>query len=94
MKRYHHATVLEQPEEKALKQAKEKTGLSINQLLSACVREALPVICAKHANKNGRVTNVDPLPDHVLEKIYRERDEQDEKGVRRFMAVQAFGGED
>ena len=42
----------------------------------------------------GRITNVDPLPKKVLERIYRRREEEDEEGVQRFIKAQAFGGED
>jgi hypothetical protein len=34
-----------------------------------------------------RVTNVDPLPDRVLEKLYREREEED-ASIRRFIEAQ------
>jgi hypothetical protein len=40
------------------------------------------------------ITNVEPLPDEVLERIYHKPDEEDEQGVRRFMGAQAFGGDD
>ena len=46
------------------------------------------------AATTGRITNVDPLPKEVLERIYRKREEEDEEGVRRFIKAQAFGGED
>ena len=39
--------------------------------------------------KAERITNVDPLPDHVLEKLYRER-EDDTKAIQRMIAAQAF----
>jgi len=35
----------------------------------------------------GRVTNVDPLPDSVLDKLYRER-EDDDASIRRFIRAQ------
>jgi len=38
-----------------------------------------------------RITNVDPLPDEVLERIYS-RPERDERGLNRWVKAQATGG--
>ncbi len=38
-------------------------------------------------SSQARVTNVDPLPDSVLVKLYRER-EDDHASIRRFIAAQ------
>jgi hypothetical protein len=92
----HHAYALRLPrqEARALAQAQAKSGQSRNQLIIQCVRQALPDVLAKFLPQSGRITNVDPLPDEVLDRIYSKPEEEDEKGVRRFMAAQSFGGED
>jgi hypothetical protein len=58
------------------------------------VRQALPDVLAKFLPQSARVTNVEPLSDKILDRIYSKPDEEDEAGVRRFMAAQAFGGDD
>ena len=92
----HHAYALRLPrlEAKALAEAQAKSGQSRNKLIIQCVRQALPDVVAKFLPQSARITNVEPLPDQVLERIYSKPDEEDEKGVRRFMAAQAFGGGD
>jgi len=92
----HHAYALRLPrqEAKALAEAQAKSGLSRNQLIIQCVREALPDVLAKFLPKPGRLTNVEPLPDEVWDRIYSKPEEEDEAGVRQLMAAQAFGGED
>ena len=47
----------------------------------------MPRLREQLSAKAGRVTNVDPLPDRVLEKLYRER-EDDDASIRRFIAAQ------
>jgi hypothetical protein len=91
----HHAYALRlpRPEAKALAQAQAKSGQSQNQLIIQCVRLALPDVLAKFIPQSGRITNVDPLPDEVLDRIYSKPD-RDEAGINRFMKAQAFGGRD
>jgi len=92
----HHAYALRLPrqEARALTEAQARSRQSRNTLIIQCVRQALPDIVAKFMPQSARVTNGDPLPDEVLERLYAKPDEADEKGVRRFMAAQAFGGDD
>ena len=94
VKHHPYALRLPQREARALAEAQAKSGQSRNTLIIQCVRQALPDVVAKFVPQSARVTNVDPLPDEVLERIYANPDEKDEKGVRRFMAAQAFGGDD
>jgi hypothetical protein len=77
-----------------LEHSAQRTGQSVNQLILACVRAALPRVVEALAPGGGRVTNVDPLPEDVLRRIYANPEEEDEKGVQRFMSAQALGGED
>lgn len=74
--------------------AQAKSGQSRNQLIIQCVRQALPDVVAKFLPPAARITNVEPLPDKILDRIYSQPGEEDEKGVRRFMAAQVFGGDD
>ena len=94
MKHHAYALRLPRPEAKALTEAQAKSGLSRNQLIIQCVRHALPEVVAKFRPKPAPLTNVEPLPDEVLDRIYSKREEEDEEGVRRFMKAQAFGGDD
>src|SRR2546422_3124603 len=47
----------------------------------------LPKVREQFAGSTGRITNVDPLPKKVLERLYAERDD-DEESIRRFIAAQ------
>ena len=94
VKHQSYALRLPRQEARALAEAQAKSGQSRNSLIIQCVRLALPDVLAKLLPASGRVTNVEPLPDKVLARIYNRPDEDDEQGVRRFMAAQAFGGDD
>ena len=91
----HHAYALRlpRPEAKALADAQAKSGLSLNQLIIQCVRHALPEVVAKFRPKPAPLTNVEPLPDEVWDRIYSQP-ERDEAGIERFMKAQTFGGRD
>jgi hypothetical protein len=94
VKHHNYALRLPRQEAKALAEAQAKSGQSWNKLIIHCVRQALPDVVAKFIPHSGRVTNVEPLPAEVLDRIYFRPAEEDEKGVRRFMGAQAFGGDD
>ena len=69
----------------------EATALSVHLSKAAVMRQSiklgLPKLRQQLAARAGRVTNVDPLPDRVLKRLYRER-EDDDASIRRFMAAQ------
>jgi hypothetical protein len=92
----HHAYALRLPrqEAKALAEAQSKSGQSRNTLIIQCVRQALPDVVAKFLPQSARVTNVEPLPVSVLKRIYFEADEEDEEGVKRFVAAQPLGDDE
>ena len=92
----HQAYALRLPpsESRALAEAQAKSGQSRNTLIVQCVRHALPEVVAKFLPRSARASNVAPLSAEVLDRIYAKPDEADEKGVRRFIAAQAFGGDD
>jgi hypothetical protein len=70
------------------------TGLSKQDVIRQSTKLGLQQLRASLAAKVGRVTNVDPLPDKVLDRIYSKREEEDEAGVKRFVKAQSFGGPD
>ena len=75
-----------------LEKSARKTGQSVNQLILACVRVALPGVVESLSPGAGRITNIQPLTEDVLEKIYRLRHE-DENTIRQFIAAQPLNAE-
>jgi len=69
----------------------EATALSVHLSKAAVMRQSiklgLPKLRQQLSARAGRVTNVDPLPDRVMKRLYRER-EDDDASIRRFMAAQ------
>lgn len=76
----------------ALERASEQTGQSVNTLILSCVRAALPQVVASVQPSEGRLTNVDPLPDDVLDRLYSQRDD-DPPGIEAIMAAQPLSPE-
>lgn len=62
---------------KALAEAQSSTGLSMNQLILLCVDRSLGEVVAALAPVK-RITNVEPLSDEALERIYRTRKDESE----------------
>ncbi len=77
-------------EVKALAKA---TGLAQQDVIRQSSRLGRPLLREQLARKSGRVTNVEPLPAHVLREIYP-RPERDEAGVERLMRRQPKGVRD
>ena len=77
----------------SLATASEQTAQPVSQLIIQCVRRALADVVASNRPKSNRLTNVDPLPDAVLDRIYSQP-ERDEAGLERFTRAQAVGGRD
>ncbi|NOS69072.1 MAG: hypothetical protein HOP33_03995 [Verrucomicrobia bacterium] len=92
-KEYRYQARFPAKDRPSLEEASQDTGRSINQLIVQCVHKALPEVRAALKADNGRVTNVDPLPDAALKRIYS-APERDEAGTRRFVAAQSMRGED
>lgn len=70
-----------------VRSAAKESGLSQADVMCQTMKLGLPSFRKQH--NAGRVTNVEPLPDKVLERIYRERDD-DHKAIRRMIAAQAY----
>lgn len=73
-----------------IRSAARDTGLSQADVVRQSVKAGLSQVRKRYVSA-GRVTNVEPLPDRVLKRIYR-RPERDEKGVERLTKAQATGG--
>ena len=67
--------------------AAEDTGLSQADIMRQSMKLGLPRLREQLHREAGRITNVDPLPDNVLERLYRERDD-DPEGIDALMAAQ------
>jgi hypothetical protein len=93
MREYKHLTVFPGEDKRDLDQAKQLTGLSVNQIIVRSVHDRLPGILAEHQARSGRVTNVEPLPAAVLREIYS-RPERDEAAVDRLIRKQPKGVRD
>ena len=89
---YKYATRFPEQDKPLLESTAQETGQSINQLIVRCVHERLPAIRAGRSAKSGRITNVTPLPDAVLRRLYAKRDD-DEPSIRRFIEAQPRGQE-
>ena len=63
----------------------KKSGLSIADVMRLSLKAGHPHVSRELGSE--RVTNVDPLPDAVANKLYRER-KDDESSIRRFIAAQ------
>lgn len=75
-----------------IRSAARDTGLSQADVVRQSVKAGLPKVRKQYANVR-RITNVEPLPDKVLRRIYR-RPERDEQGIERLIKSQATGGRD
>jgi hypothetical protein len=75
-----------------VRRAAKQTGLSLADTMRQSMRLGLNRL-VEQLNAGRRITNVDPLPDSVLERVYS-RPERDERGLARWMRAQAKGGRD
>ena len=64
-------------------------GLSQQDVMRQSIKAGLSDVREKFASDSGRVTTVEPLPDKVLERLYRER-EEDRAAIEKMIAAQAF----
>lgn len=65
---------------KQMRKAAKETGLSIADIMRQSLRAGFPRICEQLGT--GRITNVEPLPDKVAQRLYSRR-EDDEGFARR-----------
>jgi hypothetical protein len=71
---------------KEVRQVAKGTSLSIADVMRQSIRLGLPSLQVK-LKSTGRLTNVEPLTDAELERLYSER-EDDEASIRRFIKAQ------
>ena len=87
MKSETYPLALPPPLLKEIRRTAKETGLSLADAMRQSLKLGLPKLREQlHA---GRVTNIDPLPDHVLERIYSQPD-KDPKLTKKFMDAQCF----
>lgn len=75
-----------------IRRASKQTGLSMADTMRQSMKLGLYKLVSQ-LGQSRRVTNIDPLPDDVLEKIYS-RPERDERSLNRWVKAQATEGRD
>jgi hypothetical protein len=65
----------------------KETGLSLADAMRQSLKLGLPKL--REQLLATRVTNIDPLPDHVMDRIYSQSDD-DLELTKRFMNAQTF----
>jgi len=71
-----------------VRQIAKRTGLSMADTMRQSMKLGLDRLVRELAPQ-PRITNVDPLPDDVLDRYYS-RPERDEAGIERLIKAQAF----
>jgi hypothetical protein len=75
-----------------VRRASRQTGLSMADTMRQSMKLGLHKLI-EQLGQTRRITNIEPLPDAELEKIYS-RPERDERGLNRWVKAQATGGRD
>ena len=75
-----------------VRRAARKTGLSLADTMRQSMKLGLDPLVRELAPE-PRITNVDPLPNDVLDRYYS-RPERDEARIDRLIKAQAIGGPD
>jgi hypothetical protein len=75
-----------------VRRAAKQTNLSMADTMRQSMRLGLDKL-VQQLGRGQRITNVDPLPDEVLDRYYS-RPERDEAGIDRLIKAQATGGRD
>jgi hypothetical protein len=75
-----------------VRRAARKTGLSMADTMRQSVKLGLDPLVRTLAPP-ARITNVDPIPDDVLDRYYS-RPERDETGISKLIKAQAIRGPD
>lgn len=84
---YNYPLRLPAADAKAVNEVSRQNRTSFNRVVALCVRKALPAVREALAAQSGRVTNVDPLPEKTLKRLYSEPDD-DSRQIARMMAAQ------
>jgi hypothetical protein len=75
-----------------VRRAAKKTGLSMADTMRQSMKLGLDRL-VRNLAPEPRITNVDPLPNNVLDRYYS-RPERDEAGIDQLIKAQATGGRD
>jgi hypothetical protein len=71
-----------------IRKAAKETGLSMADVMRQSMKIGVPQLIVR-LSKNVPLTNVEPLPDEVLERLYQDRDDDaDSDGVKKLMSAQ------
>jgi hypothetical protein len=73
---------------KEVRQAARKTGLSMADTMRQSMKLGLDKL-VQELGPQRRITNVDPLPDTVMRRVYARR-ERDERGIESLIKAQPF----
>jgi hypothetical protein len=87
MKSETYPLALPPPLLKEIRRTAKETGLSLADAMRQSLKLGLPKL--REQLHVDRVTNIDPLPDHVLDRIYSQPD-SDPELTRKFMKAQSF----
>jgi hypothetical protein len=90
MKSETYPLALPPPLLREVRRTAKETGLSLAEAMRQSLRLGLPKL--REQLGTNRITNVDPLPDAVLERIYSLP--EDDSGIKRFVAAQSFDAEE
>ena len=77
---------------RAVDRLKGATGMPFNRIIVLCVQQGLPIVQKSLAAKPGRITNIDPLPKKVADRLYASRVD-DEDSIRSFINAQPLQSE-
>jgi hypothetical protein len=75
-----------------VRETAKATGLSQQDVMQRSIQAGLPQV-REQLGGTDRVTNVDPLPSELMERIYS-NPERDEAGIDKFIAGQPKGVRD
>jgi hypothetical protein len=90
MKSQSYPLALPQPLLREIRRTARETGLSLAEAMRQSLKLGLPKLREQLGAK--RVTNVDPLPEAVLERIYSTS--QDDAITKKFVAAQSFDADE
>ena len=90
MKSETYPLALPPPLLREIRRTAKQTGLSLAEAMRQSLRLGLPKL--REQLSSNRITNVDPLPEAILERIYSTT--EDDAVVKRFIAAQSFDVEE
>jgi len=88
-KAYRYPLRLDREDKHNIDEVVKTSGRSISQVLILSLRKGLPLAREALCPGSGRVTNVEPVPDHVWRKLYTKKDEVDECSAEQIKSVQS-----